>query len=173
LSMNLVTKAAIFNREKRPRDAIEILKDVVASSKEIGFRRMTQMGLRQLGDAYFAIDEMEAAEAADLESLAMSEEMGMVMEMAGMVATIASIRTRMGKLEEAVELLASVLTDEWSQRALIYSEIYSDDSIEQMARGFLTELSDQLDEPTFEAARARGAARSLEVTVKELLNGTV
>ncbi|MGA7226968.1 MAG: AAA family ATPase, partial [Acidimicrobiia bacterium] len=105
LSMNLVTKAAIFNREKRPRDAIEILKDVVASSKEIGFRRMTQMGLRQLVDAYFAIDEMEAAEAADLESLAMSEEMGMVMEMAGMVATIASIRTRMGKLEEAVELL--------------------------------------------------------------------
>jgi predicted ATPase/class 3 adenylate cyclase len=169
LSMNLVTKAMIAAKSQRPAEAIEILEEVVVNAREIGFRRMIQIGLRQLGDAYLAIGDLEQAEKAFVESLAMSEETGMAVEMAGMVSAIARVRSRIGRSEDAVAMLASVIADPTSGRTMIYDT----DSMRDIATRLLAELEAGMDADTYTAAYTRGSARPLETTVKELLAGPV
>lgn len=167
LSMNLVAKAILANREGRHAAAIEILNDVVASAGEIGFRRMTQMGLERLGEAYLGTGDLEAADNAYLNSLAMSEEMGLAIEIAGQLVRIARVRARMVRPEEVVAILASVLADPISR----HMTIYEDTTVEDMA----TELLDEngwSPRPAHLCRRSRpGTAQPLEVTAKELLAG--
>ncbi|MGB8361441.1 MAG: NB-ARC domain-containing protein, partial [Acidimicrobiia bacterium] len=169
LSMNLVTKAMISAKSQRPAEAIEILEEVVINAREIGFRRMIQIGLKQLGEAYLTIGHLEQAEKAFVGSLAMSEETGMAVEIAAMVVAIAQVRARMGKSEQAVMLMASVIADPSSGRTMVYES----DSLGAIATGLLGELEAEMDADTYAAARARGSARPLETTVKELLAGSV
>lgn len=167
LSMNLATKAVLANRDQRPSEAIEILEELVVNARQIGFRRMIQIGLQQLGEAHLTIGDLEEAKEAFTESLAMSEETGMAMEMAGMVAALARVRSRMGRSEEAVAMLASVIADPTSGRTMIYDT----DSMSDIATELLAELEAEMDADTYTAAYARGSAQPLETTVKELLTG--
>ena len=166
LSMFQVTKSFVAIRQKRTGDAIEILKAVVANANEIGFRRMTQMALQQLGEAYLGADELGEAEAAFLESLAMSEETGLALEIAGAVTTVARVRARMGQQEEAVAILASVLADPINRQTMIYDN----DSIADLATELLAEIGQKMHSDQFAAARARGSAIPLQVTAKQLLS---
>ena len=165
LSMFQVTKSFVAIRQKRTGDAIEILKAVLRNANEIGFRRMTQMALQQLGEAYLAAEDLEAAETAFLQSLAMSEETGLALEIAGAVATVARVRAKMGQQEDAVSMLASVLADPINRQMMIYDN----DTIADIATELLAEIGREMEPDMFAAARARGAAIPLQVTAKQLL----
>ena len=161
----LMAQARIALMENRPLDAIDLLHDVVESSKEIRYRRVRQLALQYLGDAQVAEGDIEAADAVLLESLAMSEEMGQVLETAGLLARLARVRSEAGKQEEAVAILASVLADPASSHSMIVENI----PIGEAATELLVKLEKDIDPQTYAAAYARGRARSLDVTAKELL----
>lgn len=166
LSMFQVTKSFLAIRQARIDDAIETLESVLENAREIGFRRMTQMALQQLGEAHLAGGELEAAERAFVQSLAMSEETGLALEIAGAVTTVARVRARMGRREEAVALLASVLADPINRQTMIYDN----DTVADLANQLLAEIGNEMEPETFSAARARGAAIPLDVTAKQLLS---
>lgn len=95
----------------------------------------------------------------------MSEEMGQVLETAGLLARLARVRSEIGKQEEAVAILASVLADPASSHSMIVENV----PIGEAATELLAKLEKGLDPQTYAAAYARGRARSLDVTAKELL----
>jgi tetratricopeptide (TPR) repeat protein len=164
-SWSLLAKAMFTSMQGRSHEAIDLFKSVVESAKEIGYRRVIQTALQYLGEAHVGAGELEAAEAAFLEALAMSEQMGSVLEMAGTLSSVAQVRMEMGEKENAVAILASVLADPVSGRSTRLENV----PVSEMATELLAELDQELDAETYAAAYARGRAKSLEVAVKELL----
>lgn len=164
-SWNALGMAMIASMQGRPHDGIDILKRLVLGAKEIGYRRATQTGLQYLGDAQLSVDDFNAADACFLESLAMSEEMGQVVEKVGLLTRVAQVRAKMGKTEEAVAILASVLGDPISGQSMLVDNV----SITEMTTMLLADLEQELAPDNYTAAYARGNARSVEVTAKELL----
>lgn len=162
---NLLAKAVFLSMQSRSHEAIDILEGVVESAKEIGYRRVAQAALQFLGEAHLGLGEFESARAAFLESLAMSEQMASVVEMAGTMTTIARVLGETGAREDAVAILASVLADPVSTR----SNRFEDAPIGEAATEVLSALEQELDPETYSAAYARGNVRSLEVAAKELL----
>ncbi len=164
-SWSLLAKAMVTSMQGRSHEAIDLFKSVVESAKEIGYRRVIQTALQYLGEAHVGAGELEAAEAAFLEALAISEQMGSVLEMAGTLSSVAQVRMEMGEKENAVAILASVLADPVSGRSTRLENV----PVSEMATELLAELDQELDAETYAAAYARGGAKSLEVAVKELL----
>jgi hypothetical protein len=95
----------------------------------------------------------------------MSEEMGQVLETAGLLARLARVRAEIGKQEEAVAILASVLADPASGHSMILENL----PLGEAATELLAELGEELGPEIFAAAYDRGRARTLAVTAKELL----
>ncbi|MFV1961685.1 MAG: NB-ARC domain-containing protein, partial [Acidimicrobiia bacterium] len=162
---NALGMAVIASMQSRPHDGIEILKRLVTGVKEIGYRRATQTGLQYLGDAQLSVDDFDAADASFVESLAMSEEMGQVVEKLGLLARVAQVRAKVGKIDEAVAILASVLGDPISSQSMLVDNI----SITEMTTTLLADLEQELDPDDYSAAYTRGNARTVEDTAKELL----
>ncbi len=159
---NEIGLAVIAAMQGRHGDAIRILETVVENAKEIGYRRAVQVATQQLGEARFNAGVLGAAEAAYLESLAMSEEMGSVTEMAEMLVRVAKVKVAMGRKDDAVPILACVLADPASG----HSTMLSATSSGQMATDLLAEIGVELDsEPYATPGNAPGVA----VTAKELL----
>jgi len=161
----LLAKAMFAPMQGRSDDEIDLFESVVKGSKEIGYRRVTETALQYLGEAQVDAGELGAAEAAFLESLAMSEQMGSILEMADTLASVARVRTDMGDEEAAVAILASVLADPVSSRSTRFENI----SVSETATELLAKLEQELDPGIYAAAHARGSAKSLGVTAKELL----
>jgi predicted ATPase/class 3 adenylate cyclase len=164
-SWNAVGMAVIASMQDRPHDGIDILKRLVSRAKEIGYRRAIQTGLQILGEAQLSVDDFDAADASFLESLAMSEEMGQTVEKVGLLTRVAQVRAKVGKTEEAVTILASVLGDPISDQSLLIDNI----SITEMTTTLLKILEKELGQEGYAAAYARGNTRTVEVTAKELL----
>ncbi len=164
-SWNALGMAVIASMQGRPHDGIDILEGLVLRAKEIGYRRAIQAGLQYLGEAQLSVDDFDAADASFLESLAMSEEMGQVVERVGLLTRVARVRAKVGKTEEAVAILASVLGDPISRQSLLVDNI----SITDMTTTLLAGLEQELGPEDYAAASARGNARTVEVTAKELL----
>ncbi len=162
---NALGMAVIASMQSRPHDGIEILKRLVTRVKEIGYRRATQTGLQYLGDAQLSVEDFDAADASFVESLAMSEEMGQVVEKLGLLARVAQVRAKVGKIDEAVAILASVLGDPISSQSMLVDNI----SITEMTTTLLADLEQELDPDDYSAAYTRGNARTVEDTAKELL----
>ena len=85
--------------------------------------------------------------------------------MAGMLARVAQVRAEIGKREEAVEILASVLADAVSSQSLMVDNVPVSEKVSEL----LAELERVLDAETYAAARLQGGAKSLDVAAKELL----
>ena len=164
-SWNALGMAVIASMQGRPHDGIDILEGLVLRAKEIGYRRAIQAGLQYLGEAQLSVDDFDAADASFLESLAMSEEMGQVVEKVGLLTRVAQVRAKVGKTDEAVAILASVLGDPISRQSLLVDNI----SITEMTTTLLANLEQELGPEDYAAASARGNARTVEVTAKELL----
>ena len=145
--------------------AVAVLDDVVRNARDIGYRRLTQVGLQHLGDARVAAGDPEGADSAFVESLAMSEEMGSVLDMAGMLARIARVRAAMGRSEDVVSILSSVVADPTSRQTLMIDE----SPIHEIADGLLGEMERALDPSEYQAAYARGASRTIEVAARTVL----
>jgi len=164
-SWNAVGLAIIATMQSRPHDGIDILKTMVSRAKEIGYRRATQTGLQILGDAQLSVDDFDAADVSFLESLAMSDEMSQVVEKVGLLTRVAQVRAKVGKTDEAVAILASVLGDPVSNQSMLADTV----SIIEMTKAALADLEQKLEPDDYSAAYARGNARTVEVTAKELL----
>lgn len=157
--------ALIDGMEGKHKDAIRRLEEVVDMAKEIGYRRGIQAGLLYLGEALVNAGDPGASEPVFLESLAMSEDMGQSLEMAGTLSRLASAYSQTGQERKAVEILASVLADPSTSTAQLAEE----STVAATAQSLFDQLRETLDGDTFEVARARGSALSVQVTAKQLL----
>ncbi|HVR79485.1 MAG TPA: adenylate/guanylate cyclase domain-containing protein [Acidimicrobiia bacterium] len=157
--------ALIDGMEGKHKDAIRRLQEVVELAKQIGYRRAIQAGLQYLGEALVNAGDAGASETVFLESLAMSEDMGQSLEMAGTLSRLASAYSQTGQEQKAVEILASVLADPSTATSLLAEE----STVAATAQSLLDQLRDSLDGDTFEDARARGSALPIQVTAKQLL----
>ena len=164
---NLFIQATIATMRHRLHDAVELHRRAIELARELGYPRAMQIGSPGLGEAHAAAGELDAADEAFLESLALSEQMGLVREMAGMMTRVAGVRAAMGQAEGAVEILASVLADPSSRQQLVTENV----SIEQMAGEALAPLEEELDSGAYAAAYLRGSAKSIEASAPELLAG--
>lgn len=164
----LLGLAVIDGMEGRHGDAIVRLQEVVEMAKDIGYRRGIQAGLHYLGEALVNGGDAGASETALLESLAMSEDMGQSLEMAGTLSRLASAYSQTGQEEKAVQVLASVLADPSTETSLLGEESTVADAAQQL----LHQLRDSLEGDTFDTAWARGSALSVQVAAKQLLIGT-
>jgi len=157
--------ALIDGMTGRHDDEIARMREVVRLAKNLGYPRGIQAGLQYLGEALVTAGDPAASEPVLLESLAMSEDMGQSLEMAGTLTRIASAYSRTGKETRAIELLASVLADPSAEKAQLAEE----STVGDTSRELLDELRGSVDAGSFEEARLRGAAVSVQVAAKQVL----
>ena len=157
--------ALIDGMTGRHDDEIARMREVVRLAKDLGYPRGIQAGLQYLGEALVKAGDPDASEPVLLESLAMSEDMGQSLEMAGTLMRIASAYTQTGKATEAIELLASVLADPSAEKAQLAEE----STIGDTARELLDQLRRSVDADSLEEARLRGSSVSVQVAAKQLL----
>jgi predicted ATPase/class 3 adenylate cyclase len=158
--------ALIDGMTGRHDDEIARMREVVRLAKNLGYPRGIQAGLQYLGEALVKAGDPAASEPVFLESLAMSEDMGQSLEMAGTLMRIASAYAQTGKESRAVELLASVLADPSAEKPQLAEESTVGDTAQEL----LDQLRGSVDAGSFEEARARGAAVSVQVAAKQLLS---
>jgi predicted ATPase/class 3 adenylate cyclase len=168
LPWNDIGRSMLAARTGRYDKAIRILEVTVQRAHEIGYRRAVQVASQQLGDVLLEGGDLEAAESAYLEALAMSEEMGSVAEMAEMLVRIARVRAKSGRLDDAGTILESVLAHPVSDQSTLSTTV----SIREMATELRADLGvdaeAQVDLPTGMSA----SVKNLGVMAKELLAGT-
>ncbi len=157
--------ALIDGMAGRHDDAIVQMKEVVQIAKDLGYPRGIQAGLQYLGEALVEAGDPGASEPVFLESLAMSEDMGQSLEMAGTLTRLASAYAQTGEEAKAVEILASVLADPSTEA----SQLAEESTVADTAQELLDQLRDLIDADRFEDARVRGASVSVQVAAKELL----
>jgi len=162
----LSIRAMIAAAQGQPDDAVELHGRSIELSRRIGNRQALMVGLQGLGEANAAAGRLDAADVAYLENLSMSEEMGLLGEMAGMMIKIAHLRAEMGQKALAVEILACVRADPESSQVLAAMENVP---LGAIASERLVELEEDLGSEVFAAAHTRGSAKSIEVGAKELL----
>lgn len=162
---NLSISAMIASMQGHPDEAATLNSQVVAISRQIGYPRATYLGLIGLGEARVAGGEYDKARDAYLESLAMTDDMGLVAETADLMIRLAEVSAKTGKAENAVEILACVLADRVSDRLVPLHELTISDKANQV----LSDLRNEMREEPYSTAHARGRTMSLETAVKELL----
>ncbi|GMQ86260.1 MAG: LuxR family transcriptional regulator [Acidimicrobiia bacterium] len=165
---NLATQAIIAMMQGRIGDAIDLYQQQAELAREVGYIRAVAIALQGLGQAYASNGDLDAASDALVESLDIFDRMGLVTEMAGVLVMIARVRTETGRAEQAVEILSCVLADPSSDQMFVFEQ----QTITEAAEGVLEQLEAELDPDLYAAARARGAAITLDVAVKELLTAT-
>jgi hypothetical protein len=157
--------ALIDGMTGRHDEEIARMREVVRLAKNLGYPRGIQAGLQYLGEALVKARDPAASEPVFLESLAMSEDMGQSLEMAGTLTHIASAYAQTGKETGAIELLASVLADPSAEKAQLAEET----TIGDTARELLDQLRGLVDVESFEEARLSGSSVSVQVAAKQLL----
>lgn len=167
VAWNVMVKATMEAMAGQLDEAAASNSQLVDLSRGLGFQRTLQFGLQGLGDVKAAAGDLPAAQDAYLECLKASEKMGAVVEIAGMMVRIANVRAGMGLTENAVELLACVVADPVAKQKMINET----ETIRELAEKSLPPLQESLETKSFEAARARGSAKTLEVAAKALLAG--
>jgi predicted ATPase/class 3 adenylate cyclase len=164
---NLWLQAMGATLDGRPTDAIGLYARQVARSEELGYLRGKVVAFEGLGDANLAADRMEAAEIAFVQGIEVAEQMGMVVDMLGMMTKVGTARAAMARETEAVELLAAVCAEPASLRQTFTANL----PIRDMATAALAEIQGRLAGDDYSAAYARGTAKPYEVAAKELMDG--
>ncbi len=167
MAWNVMVKATMEAMGGQFEEAVTSNAKLVELSRGLGFQRTLQFGLQGLGDVKAAAGDLKDAQEAYLECLATSEEMGAVVEIAGMMTRIANVRVEMGLAEDAVEILACVLADPVSRQKMINET----ETIGELVTKSLEPLETAIGSQTYAAAAARGASTDLEVGAKGLLAG--
>ena len=165
---NLAAQAIIAMMQDRVDDAIDLHSRQAELAREIAYLRAEAIALQGLGQAYARSGDLDGANDALLESLKKFEQMGLVADMAALMVMIARVSAEKGQAGQAVEVLACVLADPSRDQLSVFEQI----PIGEAAAGVLEQLEAELDPDLYAAARARGAALSLDVAVKELLAGS-
>lgn len=149
----------------RTKDALTLAAKQVERASEIGYPRGLVVAQEIVGDANVAIGVFEDAESAYVDSLRTAEQMGMVRDMLGHISKIARVRSSIGRVEDAVEMLAMVQKNPNSSGQLFGSA----DSIRHQADAALEVLRSTMDSAEFEAAVERGSTTMFDETVNEIL----
>jgi predicted ATPase len=166
-SWNLNLQALIATQQHRPLDAIDLHGRGVARCRDLGYMRGTMVALEGLGEANLAAGRLDAAEQAFIDGMATADKMGMIRDMLGMMAKVAKVRAALGRPEEAVEILATVLAQPMSAQ-----QPFADNTpIKDSAARVLHDLRDALGHQDYAAALARGTSTPFEVAAKELMAG--
>lgn len=161
---NLGLQAAIATLEGRPEQALPLTTRQVERSRQLGYRRGLAVALHSLGQASLAVGDLDGAEKAFIEAAATCEQIGMVVDMIGLIANVARARAMMGRKGEAVELLATVLADPLSEQQGIMDNV----RIADLASEWLEELRSEMEPGLFTESRARGTARPYEAAIQDL-----
>lgn len=164
-SWNLYMQGSIALMQGRVDDAIELQQHQVQLASDIGYLRVVALGLQGLGQAYLIRQDFPAADEAVLGSIELFERLGFLNELAYSMVMLGRSRAGLGRAEQAVQILASVIADPVSERDYVFEPV----TIGASAADTLTELEAVLDAEAFTAARATGASRPLDVVVKEVV----
>ena len=167
MSWMLGHQARISAREGRIEDAIDLFGRSLSRSEDLGYKRGVQVSSAGLGGAQLAAGNLVEAESAFLTSLAAAEQMSMIREMLGLVAKCAHVRAAMGSNAEAVEMLATVVSEPLSSQQLFTDNIPTN----QFAEETLGEIEKDLSSDDYSAAYQRGTERAYESLVKSVLDG--
>jgi predicted ATPase/class 3 adenylate cyclase len=162
---NLWVLAMIAAYEDRPDEAISLYEKQVDLCREISYVRGTMVSLEGLGEANLSAGRLENAEGAFIEGIAAAERMGMVRDMLNMMVKVAKVEAQKGQQIEAVELLATVLSDPNS----IYQPFTDNTPINEAASLILSELEKELDPDAFNSASVRGSDRAYGLAADQLL----
>jgi hypothetical protein len=123
------------------------------------------VSLEGLGEANLSAGRLENAEGAFIEGIAAAERMGMVRDMLNMMVKVAKVEAQKGQQIEAVELLATVLSDPNSK----YQPFTDNTPINEAASLILSELEKELDPDAFNSASVRGSDRAYGLAADQLL----
>lgn len=163
-SWNLYMQGTVALMEERIDDAIELHQHQVELATDIGYLRVVALGLQGLGQAHSMKQEYAAADEAVLGSIELFERLGFINELAFSMVMLGRTRAALGRAEQAVQILSSVINDPVSERDYVFEPV----SIGESAAQTLTEL-EQGSAVGLVAAAAQGRATPLDVMVKEVL----
>ena len=166
LGANLGHHGTIAARQGHFEEAIDLNKRSVERSQEIGHLRSLQLSLTGLGVASLEIGDLDAAEAALIEDLAIAERMGLIREMLQVMIELAKVRSASSRTGEAVELLAGVIAEPMSSAQTVWEA----QSLNEIATEATAGLESSLDADEFSSRKAAGTAKSYQVAIKELLD---
>lgn len=166
MAWNVMVRATMEAMAGRYDEAAMHNSKLIDLSRGLGFQRTLQFGLQGLGDVKLAGGDLVAAQDAYLECLAASNEMGAVVEVAGIMTRISDVRARMGLEEDAVEVLASVLAHPVSERKMINEA----STIGELAIALMDPLEAALEPEVFASAKRRGTAMGLEAEAERLFS---
>jgi predicted ATPase/class 3 adenylate cyclase len=164
MTWNLWLRARIATSDARPDDAIALLARQVESCRCIGYRRGLMVGLEGLAQAQEAAGNLQAAEQAYRESIATAEATGIVSGVLTMMAKTARVQALLGRPDEAVSHLASVIAEPMSA----HQSMADTSSARAIAEEILEEIRPTIDGSDYEAAYKSGAAVPYEVAAKQL-----
>jgi len=145
--------------------AIELYRKQRDVSLEIGYLRGQVESYSGLGEAATAVGRYDEAEHALVEALRISEQMGMLVDMVSLLASIASAKSAQGDPTSAVALLTHVIEHPLSER----QPFTVNASIREIAEGSLVAARAQLDGAEYETAVITGRGLQFEAIVNELL----
>ena len=166
MTWNLRIQVLMATGEGRPDDAVDLFARQVERAEAIGYRRGKVVALEGLGDAKVVAGRLPEAHSAFIEGIAVAEQMGMVRDLLGMMSKVGVTKASMGDDVDAVELLATVISESISAQSLFTSNA----PIREMADAALADLENKLGPDVYAAAVARGAARPYDVAAKELMD---
>ena len=166
MTWNLWIQALMATGEGRPDDTVDLFARQVERAEAIGYRRGKVVALEGLGDAKVVAGRLPEAHSAFIEGIAVAEQMGMVRDLLGMMSKVGVTKASMGDDVDAVELLATVISEPISAQSLFTSNA----PIREMADAALADLENKLGPDVYAAAVARGAARPYDVAAKELMD---
>ena len=164
MTWNLGHRGRLAVGDGRLEEAIRLFTQSVDLARSIGFLRGMQVSLAALGDANRAFGNLRESETAYLASLDAADRTGMVAETLGVLVRISMVLSETGRQDQAVSVLASVLSEPSSAK-----QVFTDTTpIATAAAAQLEKLQAVLDDETFERSRTEGSARPLGALVKEL-----
>jgi tetratricopeptide (TPR) repeat protein len=158
-------QALIAMHEGRPLDAIDLYRLQGDRSRDVDYLRGQVESYSGLGEASTAAGLYEEAAAALIDSLRISERMGMVTDMYAQITKLASAQAALGQAEEAVALLTMVIEDPVSVR----QPLTVTHSIREVATDSLQHIRADMGDSEFEAATAHGGTLTFDSVVNDLL----
>jgi tetratricopeptide (TPR) repeat protein len=167
MTWNLWLRAWIATADARPDDAIALLAQQVENCRHIGYRRGLMVGLEGLAQAQEAAGNLEAAEQAYIDSIATAEATGIVSGVLTMMAKTARVQALLGRPDEAIAHLASVIAEPMSANQAMADT----SSARDMANEILAEIRPTVEESEYQSAYESGAAVPYEVAAKQLIKG--
>jgi predicted ATPase/class 3 adenylate cyclase len=167
MTWNLWLRAWIATSDAQPDDAIALLARQVESCRHIGYRRGLMVGLEGLAQAQEAAGNLESAEQAYIDSIATAEATGIVSGVLTMMAKTARVQALLGRPNEAIAHLASVIAEPMSAKQAMADT----SSAREIASEILDEIKPTVDESDYQSAYELGSAVPYEIAAKQLIQG--